>query len=326
MGAKGERPGGMNHWEKSERVVTAIVGPTCTGKTDTGIELAKLVDGEIISADSRQIHKLIDIGTAKPTPDQRRKVPHHLVDIVPLDETISAGAYAALAKYAINEVFDREKTPILVGGSGLYLRSVIDGLFEAPEIDPKIRSGLRQRLATEGREKLLEELKRVDPSAAHGLVPGNYKRVLRGLEVFYSSGRRISELQKELPDPPSFSTVQFGITRDRKELYRRIEERADDMIGAGLVEEVRAILGRGIDPSLNSLQTTGYMETIKYLRGEIKFEVMVELIKMNTRRYAKRQMTWFRKDNRIIWMEGTGKSPGEMAEEIWQRLKKVKRG
>ncbi len=308
--------GGVELEYRQLKIVIAVVGPTCVGKTDTGVELAKLIDGEVISADSRQIHRLIDIGTAKPTPEQRRMVPHHLVDIVPLEETISAGGYAALARSAILEIFDRGKTPIVVGGSGLYLRALIDGLFLAPEVDPEIRLTLRQRLAVEGREKLLEELKRVDPGAADGLVPGNFKRVLRGLEVFYSSGKRISDLRKELPDPPDFTTIQFGITMERKVLYRRIEARTDDMIEAGLVEEVRAILGRGIDPSLNSLQTTGYMETIKYLRGEIKFEEMVALIKMNTRRYAKRQMTWFRKDSRIIWIEATGKSPVEVAEEI----------
>jgi len=304
----------------NDRTAVAIVGPTCSGKTKIGIELAKLVDGEIISADARQIFKLIDIGTAKPTPEQLSEVPHHLVDMVSLDEEMSAGRFAELARKTADEIFARRHIPIIVGGSGLYLRALIDGLFDAPPVDPEIRKKLRGRFREKGAEKLLVELQQVDPDAAQNLIPQNYKRIIRALEVYYSSGKKISELRKEHPSVSNFETVQFGISFERKSLYRRIENRVDEMIKRGLVDEVREILRRGFDPKLNSLQTTGYMETISFLQGKINFQDMVSLIKMNTRRYAKRQMTWFRKDKRIIWIEADGKNPREIAEEIKERF------
>lgn len=305
---------------RSRRTVLAVVGPTCSGKTQIGVELARLVAGEIVSADSRQIYALIDIGTAKPTPRERAAVPHHLVDIVPLDEEVSAGTFGKLAREAIADIFARGKVPLLVGGSGLYLRAVIDGLFEAPEIDHDVRLTLRGRLKSEGAEKLLRELRRVDPESAKGLLPQNYKRILRALEVYESSGRKISELRAESPQTPEFITVQFGIMFERKELYRRIEQRVDEMISAGLVEEVKELLRKGFNPNLNSLQTVGYKEAILYVQGEINFEDMVAQIKMNTRRYAKRQMTWFRRDTRIIWIDSDGRSASDVALEIKERF------
>ncbi len=297
-------------------IVIAVVGPTCSGKTRIGIELAKLVGGEIVSADSRQIYRLINIGTAKPTARELREVPHHLVDLVPLDEEVSAGRFGKLARDAVAGILARKHAPILVGGSGLYLRAAIDGLFDAPEIEPEVRLELRSRLKTEGAARLLEELKKVDPAAAKGLIPQNYKRILRALEVYHSTGKPISVLRAELTQAPSFETLQFGILLERKELYGRIERRVDDMIAAGLIEEVKELLRRGFDPGLNALQTVGYKEAIAYVRGEIRFEDMVDLIKTNTRRYAKRQMTWFRKDTRIIWVNADGKTAGDVAEKI----------
>lgn len=304
----------------SRETVVAVVGPTCSGKTRVAIELAGLVDGEIVSADSRQVYSLIDIGTAKPTLRERAVVPHHLVDIVPLDEEVSAGAFGKLAREAIADIFSRRRVPLLVGGSGLYLRAVIDGLFEAPEIDPDVRLNLRGRLKSEGAEKLLRELKRVDPDSARGLLPQNYKRILRALEVYESSGKKISQLRAERPQVPEFRTVQFGITYERKELYRRIEKRVDDMISAGLVEEVKELLRKGFNPKLNSLQTVGYKETIMYVQGKITFQDMVALVKTNTRRYAKRQLTWFRKDTRVNWIGAGGKSASDIALEIKERV------
>ncbi len=299
-----------------ERTAIAIVGPTCSGKTKVGIELAKLIDGEVISADARQIFRLIDIGTAKPTPKEQSEAPHHLVDLLALDDEMNAGTYGNLAAKIAEDIFGRKHIPIIVGGSGLYLRAILDGLFDAPQIDPEIRSKLRKRFKIEGAKELLEELKQVDTVAAHGLIPQNYKRILRALEVYYSSGRRISELRKERHLIVDFKTIQFGIRFDRKLLYRRIEERVDEMIESGLVDEVKEILRRGFNPDLNSLQTTGYKEVISFLRKEIKFEDMVSLIKMNTRRYAKRQLTWFNKDKRIIWINADDRSPGKIAEDV----------
>ncbi len=304
----------------ADPLVIAIVGPTCTGKTRIAIELAKLINGEIISADARQIYKLINIGTAKPTRDELSEVPHHLVDVLSLDDEMSAGVYGKIARDAVEGIFSRNHKPLIVGGSGLYLRAVIDGLFESPDVDCEIRESLRRRFNEDGAESLLAELNRVDPAAAKGLLPQNYKRILRALEVFYSSGERISELRQARPLTPNFRTLQFGILLERKLLYRRIENRVDDMIEQGLVDEVKEILKRGFEPSVNSLQTVGYKEVINYLQGKIKFEEMVDLIKMNTRRYAKRQMTWFRKDNRIVWIKADNRSPKEIAKEILERF------
>ncbi len=298
------------------RRIVAVVGPTCSGKTQIGIELARLVGGEIVSADSRQIYRLINIGTAKPSPEELAAVPHHLVDIIPLDEVVSAGTFGKFARDAIAEVLARKRIPILVGGSGLYLRAAIDGLFEAPEIDPAVKRVLRARLKKEGPDCLLKELKRVDPESAIGLLPQNYKRILRALEVYESSGKKISVLRSERPQIPDYLTIQFGIRYERKELYARIEKRVDLMISGGLVEEVRELLRRDFSPELNSLQTVGYKEAIMYVRGDITFEEMASRIKMNTRRFAKRQMTWFRKDRRIVWIEATGKNAAEIAMEI----------
>lgn len=304
----------------NKRTAIAIVGPTCSGKSQIGIELAKLVVGEIISADARQIFKLIDIGTAKPSREEMSDIPHHLIDILPLDDEMSAGVYAELATKIAEEVFVRSHVPIFVGGSGLYLRAVIDGLFDAPPIDPDIRKKLRDRSSSEGAEVLLEELRRVDPVAAQGLIPQNYKRILRALEVYYSSGKRVSELRREKPSGVNFETIQFGLHLDRKRLYRSIDKRVDDMIQSGLIEEVKEILSRGFDPNLNSLQTVGYKEVIVFLQQKTRFDDMVSMIKMNTRRYAKRQMTWFNKDKRIIWIEADDKSPREAAEEVYDRF------
>jgi tRNA dimethylallyltransferase len=305
---------------KNDCNAIAIVGPTCSGKTGIGIELAKLVGGEIISADARQIFRLINIGTAKPTPEELSEIPHHLVDILSLDEEMNAGTFAELAGEIISDIFSRKCVPVIVGGSGLYLRALIDGLFDAPEIEAGIRVKLRNRFDSEGAEPLLDELKRVDPEAARNMIPQNYKRILRALEVYYSSGNRISELRRQRASSANFETVQFGIYLDRKLLYRRIEKRVDQMIANGLVDEVKEILERGFDPRLNSLQTVGYREVIRFLQAKINFEDMVSLIKMNTRRYAKRQMTWFNKDKRIIWINADDKGPEEIAKEIYVRF------
>ncbi|MGC8595963.1 MAG: tRNA (adenosine(37)-N6)-dimethylallyltransferase MiaA [Candidatus Kryptoniota bacterium] len=299
-----------------ERTVLVIVGPTGAGKTRIAIELSKRLNGEIVSADARQIYELIDIGTAKPTNEELNQVKHHFIGTFPLSETVSAGKYSDMARKAINEIFLRNKQPVVVGGSGLYVRALIDGLFDAPEIDEMVKKSLNDRLKNEGALKLLNELREIDPEAAEGLIPQNYKRILRALEVFYSTGEKISVLRRIKPNPPDFSSFQIGVFVERGELYRRIDRRVDEMIASGLEEEVNRILSMGYSPSLNALQTVGYREVVSHLRGEISRDRMIELIKKNTRHYAKRQMTWFKKDRRIRWVDGSKLSAGEVADEI----------
>ncbi|MGC8654035.1 MAG: tRNA (adenosine(37)-N6)-dimethylallyltransferase MiaA [Candidatus Kryptoniota bacterium] len=299
-----------------ERTVLVIVGPTGAGKTRIAIELSKRLNGEIVSADARQIYELIDIGTAKPTNEELNQVKHHFIGTFPLSETVSAGKYSDMARKAINEIFLRNKQPVVVGGSGLYVRALIDGLFDAPEIDEMVKKSLNDRLKNEGALKLLNELREIDPEAAEGLIPQNYKRILRALEVFYSTGEKISVLRRIKPNPPDFSSFQIGVFVERGELYRRIDRRVDEMIASGLEEEANRILSMGYSPSLNALQTVGYREVVSHLRGEISRDRMIELIKKNTRHYAKRQMTWFKKDRRIRWVDGSKLSAGEVADEI----------
>jgi len=299
-----------------ERTVLVIVGPTGAGKTKIAVELSKRLDIEIVSADARQIYELIDIGTAKPTKDDLNKVKHHFIGTVSLLEVMSAGKYCDDARRVINEIFLRNRQPVVVGGSGLYVRALIDGLFDSPEIDENIRNSLKDRLKKEGSSKLLNELREIDPEAADGLIPQNYKRILRALEVYYSTGEKLSVLRKNKPNPPDFSSFQIGLFVERGELYKRINARVDEMISSGLEEEVNGILEMGYSPALNALHTVGYREVISYLNKEISRERMIDLIKRNSRRYAKRQMTWFRKDKRIHWIDVTHLSPGMAADEI----------
>lgn len=304
----------------NDRTVLVIVGPTGSGKTDISIELGKRLNGEIVSADARQIYQFMNIGTAKPTVDQLKEVKHHFIGTLSLHEEMSAGKYSVEARRVINEIFRRGKQPIVVGGSGLYIRALIDGLFESPGVDDSVRSSLKERLKMEGSAKLLDELRNIDPQAARGLIPQNYKRILRALEVFYSTGAKITELQKSKPNPPDFSSFQVGLFVKREELYRRINQRVDEMINKGLEEEVDTILKMGYSPSLNALQTVGYREVVCHFTGEISREKMIELIKRNSRHYAKRQLTWFRKDERIHWIDVTLLSACQAADEIIRLL------
>ena len=282
--------------------ILALVGPTASGKTSISLHLAGLLNGEIVSADSRQIYKYLDIGTAKPSAGDRRKVKHHFIDVLELGEYYSAGQYGQDARTIIGRIFGRGKLPILVGGSGLYVRAVIDGLFEGPGRDAEIRGQLMERLEAEDLASLLSTLKKVDPASAAKMREPTARRVIRALEVFYLSGRPLSELQARQAAKVEFTAIQFGLDWERKELYDRINQRVDRMISDGLVDEVRDLQKRGYDRRLNALNTVGYKEVFDYLEGSLSSHEMVALIKQNTRRFAKRQMTWFRADKRIQWI------------------------
>jgi len=288
-----------------ERVVVLIVGPTCSGKTYLSLKLAQLIPAEIISADSRQIYKLLDIGTAKPSKLQLEKVPHHLIDILDPSENYDASLFEKDAEKVIEEIFNKNKTPIVVGGSGLYIKALIDGIFDTADKDEEYRLELHQKRKEFGNEFLYEELKKIDPKSAAKMLPQNWKRVMRALEVFHTTGEQIwKHHQKQSSEKEKkYLFSQFGLNWERKTLYENVDKRVNEMIEQGFVDEVKNVLSKGYDKDLNSLNTVGYKEIIQYLEKEISLERAIELIKRNTRHYAKRQLTWFKKDKRIHWFE-----------------------
>ncbi len=279
-----------------------LVGPTASGKTPISLQIAEKIGAEIISADSRQIYKLMDIGTAKPTLEERKRVKHHFVDELLPDEDFNAGEYGKSGRQIIDEIFKCGKVPLVIGGSGLYIQAIIDGFFEGPSADQAIRHQLTKRMKKEGAEKLLKELQAIDPIAASSMLPSNTSRIIRALEVYKVTGMPISELQKTKIEI-NFSPIFVGLQWERAKLYERINQRVDLMLNQGLLGEVKRLQSRGYSLQLNALQTVGYKEVFDYLEGNINHERMTELIKQNSRRYAKRQLTWFRRDKRIKWFD-----------------------
>jgi tRNA dimethylallyltransferase len=280
--------------------ILILLGPTASGKTSLSLLLAPHLTAEIISADSRQIYKYLDIGTAKPTPDQRKRVTHHFVDMLEPDRDYNAGEFGKEGRSVIAQIVKRRHVPFVVGGSGLYIRSLIDGFFDGPGADAELRRHLADRMRLEGAEHLLEELGKIDPLSAARMLPTNTRRIMRALEVFQLTGMPISRLQKQKPDF-QFDPLFVGLAWNRSRLYERINRRVDEMLAAGLVDEVRSVAERGFSRHLNSLQTTGYLEVFDYFDGKLTDGELSAAIKQNTRRYAKRQMTWFRPDKRIRW-------------------------
>ena len=285
------------------RKVIVIVGPTCSGKTSLGINLAEKVDGEIISADSRQIYKYLDIGTAKPDKTELKKVKHYFINQLKPDEDFNASKFEWEALKIIERLFNESKQPIVVGGTGLYIKGLIDSIFDTVNSDEEYRKELLELRAEFGNEYLYNKLSKVDPESAANMQPSNWKRVIRALEVYHLTGEKIGVHQKKYKREIDYNFIQYGLNWDRKVLYKNIENRVDEMIKSGLVKEVEKIIANGYDKKLNSLNTVGYKEIISYLDNEITLDRAVELIKRNTRRFAKRQMTWFRKDERIRWFD-----------------------
>ena len=299
------------------RTVLVLVGPTASGKTAVGAALAESLRGEIISADSRQVYRYLDIGTAKPTRELRARVPHHFVDEILPDRVFSAGEFGARGREVVEQIFSRGRMPIVVGGSGLYIQSLVDGFFEGPGADRELRASLERRLADEGVGGLLRELERVDPAYAAVVDRTKTRRIIRGLEVFALTGEPISRRQKEARMEIAFTVQMFGLEWDRAVLYRRINARCDDMLRAGLLDEVERLEARGYGAGLNALNTVGYAEAFAYRSGRISYDEMVRLLKQNSRRYAKRQMTWFRRDPRIRWIRmDERRTPEDAAAEI----------
>ncbi len=297
--------------------ILVVVGPTASGKTLLSLVLAQILKGEIVSADSRQVYKHMDIGTAKPTAEDRARVPHHCIDIRLPSDDFSAGEFGTIAQNAIGKILERRKLPIVVGGSGLYIRAAVDGLFEGPEKDPEVRLLLEQRLNDRGIDDLLAELQRVDPATAAKSDPTKPRRIIRALEVYHVSGKPLSQYHKEQRSMSTWTPVHVGLLWKREELYRRIDRRVDEMMEQGLYQEVKALHDMGYDTTCNALNTVGYKELFAVISGTLGFTKAPDLIKQNTRNYAKRQMTWFRADRRIHWVDVAEKvGTSELAQEI----------
>lgn len=284
--------------------IVIIAGPTASGKTALGIKLAKLLNGEIISADSMQIYRYMDIGTAKPSSEEMEGIKHHLIDIINPDEEFNVALFKKYADEKINELTGINKLPIVVGGTGLYINSLTYHLnFSDSSEDKEYRAYLSNLAKTNGNEFVYNMLIKIDPAAAKKIHPNNLKRVIRALEVFKNTGTKISEYQKETQIQESdYNFYYIGLDMPRDVLYDKINRRVDIMVNEGLVEEVNKLKEMGYNRNLQSMQAIGYKEIFDYLEGDLSLEDSIELIKRNSRRYAKRQLTWFRKDPRIKWI------------------------
>ncbi len=293
-----------------------ILGPTASGKTATALELSKLLPSEIISADSRQVFRYLNIGTAKPVPEELAAVKHHFIDIVDPDEYYSAGRFGDEASEVANDILNRGKIPVVVGGSGLYIRSLCEGFFEeedSPQDREDTRQKLEKKLQAQGIGVLYSELEKVDPDSAKTYSDRNPRRIVRALEYFYNYNEPFSRAHKMRKTERDFRVMYFGIDLERQELYRRINARSELMWKTGLIEETKAVLASGYSRDLNSLNTVGYKECIAYLMKEMTEQQAIDKMKQSTRNYAKRQMTWFRKTEGVRWLSGT---PAECASAV----------
>jgi len=285
--------------------IAAIVGPTATGKSETAIEVAGLLNGEVVSVDSMQVYRGMDIGTAKVREEERYTrngiyIPHHMVDIVDPDVEYSVGRFQEEAALVIKDIHERGKLPVLAGGTGLYFNAVVYEYEFAPgEQNWKLREQLRQEAAEKGVQYLHKRLADVDPKAAEAIHPNDVKRVVRALEVNIKTGQRISETTKN--PSRTYRTAAAGLYLDREDLYEKVNKRVDIMLEQGLTQEVKGLMDRGLKPSSISMQALGYKEVAAYLQGEYDLETCMELLKRETRRFAKRQLTWFRRDKNIKW-------------------------
>lgn len=285
----------------SEQQVLALIGPTAVGKTRLSIEIAQRLDGEIVSADSRQIYRQLAIGTAKPSRTERARIPHHFIDELDLAEPFSAGRFADEASVQIEQIIARGRVPIVVGGSTLYIEALLHGLSDIPETSAETRKRLMQRLVEEGPDILFNELVAVDPESAATMDETKTQRIVRALEVYYDTGHPLSWYHSQRTAPP-FPFVPVVLNRTRENLYARINRRVDRMLSEGLIEENRDLLESGWDCRHNPLRTIGYREPMAYIRGEVSYNEMVRLLKRNSRRYAKKQITWFRRHSEYTWL------------------------
>lgn len=286
-----------------ENRVIIVVGPTCVGKTGLSALIAKKLGGEVVSADSMQIYRGMDIGTGKPTSDETLGVVHRLIDIIEPSEVYSAGRFLEDASTAIDAMHAKGRIPVVAGGTGLYVRAMTKGLFKGPDADLPLRDSLL-KAEEETPGCLYERLQGLDPDVCRNIEPADTRRIVRALEVCLSADNTVTALRTLSTNPMPYEFIKIGLKRDRKELYAGIEARVDKMIERGLVEEVKRVLE--LEPSYTALQAIGYKEIAEYLRGGYSLDEAVRLVKRNTKRYAKRQFTWFNKEECVKWIDVTG--------------------
>ncbi len=297
--------------------VIVICGPTASGKTGLSIELAKKINGEIVSCDSMQIYKEMNIGTAKVTKEEMQGIKHYLIDFVSPEERYSVADYRKDSKKAIKKIIEKGKVPIVVGGTGLYIDSLIYEIdYQNIEFNPNYRKELEEKVKTEGLEKIYQEAKKIDPLAIQKISPNDEKRILRILEIYNATGKTKTEQEIESRKKvPEYEYLVYALKWDREVLYERINKRVDKMLEQGLIEEVKTIL-ENYKNFPTAMQALGYKEVVEYLEGKTSKEEMCDKIKMETRRYAKRQMTWFRKNKQTIWLEAQEENMQENINKI----------
>ncbi len=292
-----------------ERRVIAILGPTGAGKSELALHVARRFAGEVIGCDSLQIYRYFDIGTAKLPPEERCQIPHHLIDILDPDQLFTAGEYARLARGVLGEVSARGCLPVIAGGTGFYFRALVDGLFPGPSRDQSLRDRLSAR--DERRPgSLYRLLQRFDPQAAQRIHPHDFPKLVRALEVCLLTRRTVTEVFRQGRDAlRGYRVLKIGLAPPREQLYQRLNQRTEQMFRGGLVEEVRGILARGFSPSCKPFESHGYRQALQLLSGELNLEDAIFYAQRNTRRYAKRQMTWFRQEREVEWISGFGHDP-----------------
>lgn len=303
-----------------------IAGPTGAGKSSVAVELALLINGEIISADSMQIYKEMNIGTNKSSEHEKKGVPHHLIDIVNPDESFTVAKFKKLAEQKLDEIKANGKIPIITGGTGLYIESIIRGLFNSKEPSQELKDELQSLLKEKGLAYLVDMLNNLDPDAAKEIDTKNSRRVIRALEIIKANNIKLSEIKKKTRETIyNDKYYLFVLTVKRKELYNRVEKRVDNMIQSGLINEVKGLLNKGYNKELNSMQAIGYKEIMEFISGKIPQEQAIELIKKNTRNYVKRQETWFKRYKEAMWIDITGMQEKNVAEKIKIFLDKVEK-
>lgn len=285
--------------------ILVIVGPTASGKTRMAVELAQRHNGEVISADSMQIYRTMDIGTAKPTKEEMGGIPHHMIDVADPEEDFSVARYVEMAARCVDDVLARGKLPIVAGGTGLYIDSLLSGrTFASFSPDSALRGELERELEEKGGQAMLEALAQVDPEAAQRLHPNDHKRIIRALEVYRSTGKTITQHNRETQAiPPRYDALTIGLAfQDRQAMWRRIDQRVDEMVAAGLEDEVRRLLTSGISPKCTAMQAIGYKEFTQALSGEMTWQEAADVVKLRSRQYAKRQLTWFGRNPNTRWV------------------------